>query len=118
MAEREYIIAAAVVENGQVWLPPSVEHANIRIAATHTALLLHGLLTGGRTYWPVADKGFLTSRLRFVNRWQAMQIARAAGQTGAELPALFSDLLDLRPWFLLFLASHPDKVDVLQNLSV
>jgi len=118
MAEREYIIAAAVIEYGQVWLPPSVENANIRIAATHTALRLHGQLTGGRTYWPVADKGFLTSRLRFVNRWQAMQIARAAGQIGVELPALFSDLLDLRPWFLQYLGAHPENADALRALSV
>lgn len=118
MKHREYIIAAACVVRTEEFLPPSVQNRNIRIGSTHTAILRENRDAARKVYQMEDTKGFLTSKLRFVNRWEAMKVAKAAGQVDSEQFALFSDILDLKPYYERYLSETPEMAQQLNELEI
>jgi hypothetical protein len=81
---RERIEAAAVRHKGAVWtLPRPARHHHILWAIDH----VH---PGGDVVGP-DEQGFVTDAGRFVERADAMMIARAAGQTTSTHFHLFSE---------------------------
>lgn len=117
MKTGEYIIAAAVIVRTPDFLPPSVDNRNIRIGMTHSEMLRRIHNNEKRIYWQEDLLGFLTSELRFVNRWEAMVIAKAARQLYSEQYALFADNVDLKPYYEKFKEESPHKGGLLEQLE-
>jgi hypothetical protein len=76
MTTTETIVAAAMIYKGNLaTLPPPNRHSDI----------IHAIgIKVPETEWPISGLGgFLTSSQRFVDRREAMRIAKAAGQATA-----------------------------------
>lgn len=118
MDNREYIIAAACVARTEEFLPPSVENRNVLIGMTHAAILERCRDLELPVYDREDTRGFLTSRLRFVNRWEAMGIAKAAGQICCDSYALFSDMVELEPHYRRYQSESPHKAQRLHEFEM
>lgn len=118
MDNKEYIIAAACVARTGVFLPPSVENRNVLIGWTHSYILNWCVDRDLPVYDREDTKGFLTSGLRFVNRWEAMAIAKAAGQVVCDNYALFSDMVELEPYYRRYQTESPQKAQRLREFEI
>ncbi|MEE9923742.1 MAG: hypothetical protein PBV01_10320 [Brucella anthropi] len=88
MADREFIVAAAIHHGGIIFLPRPARHHTI-LQAMETEMQIGGVINP-------QQQGFITSTGRYVNRTEAWYIAQAAGQiirktSGEDTPNLYSE---------------------------
>ena len=117
MDTKEYIIAAVAVVKTAEFLKPTPQNGNIRVGFTHAAILECNAVSSRKAYNMEDAKGFLTSRLRFVNRWEAMVIAKGAGQTDSDGYTLYADSIDLKTYYERYLSECPENAGLLGELE-